>query len=674
MNPWNATSMLAFLQWRDGARLARDVRNQLLSRAAMSVRAPELYATLDGRAALLGRLRALPPESLQSLLGAPELVYRLVGAARGEQGFEDWFERCIAVEEARAEGGSPRSWSACGDLGPDGAGGAAQALRLDGVPIDHLSAWLDNPMDGGDFRNVRFGPTVRYSRAEASEILGKLIEARRLILDACPAAWGMVLQSARVIQLRRDPTNPSFATSASCNTEIGRVVLLNAHLDSFDAPTIANALLHESIHGVVYGLEQIAPLLPTTDPHNSDDLLVVSPWTGSRLHLHTYVHACFVWFGLASFWRALDRRLEPREARHLRRALSGFLDGAALRPLRAHAALLAEGVLETVEVLSGILQVDERRLFHWEPTPVAGGRHGLGLAGREEASGAPVFGKLSVRARSDRALEREGRLLTRLEGASGVPRIVAAERLEGRPLLVLERLELRELPGTGPRLWQASIGLARSLEQVHARRVIHRDVRPDHLLWRGETLVLVDFSCALDLDAAEGAGGTVGVWQCSPPDQLLPDRPIPGAHWDTYAACASIFWLLTGRAPRCQEDPSGRLNARGEALWAVARAAVVQTPHRDEPALRSAFARARSGLDYASILADHPVAALTSEDEQALLDGVRALEGSEASGRALVAVLSRGLDARVERRFTDGGALANALTRALAGEGDPLLV
>jgi len=661
---WNASTLLACLQWRDEARLGKEVRQQLLTRAAVTVRATDLYTTPQARDELLARLRALPPASLQSLLGAPELLRRLVRAHQGMPGFEAWFRECLAVEEARADAATPPAWSALGDLGPAPDGARVQAPLLDGVPVDFRSVRLDNTMDGGDYRAIRFGPSERYAACELGPTFEKLARAATLIRQARPSIWEFVRQSVRVIQLRRDDHNPDFYTSASCNAEIGRMVLLNPHLDDFDVPSLANALVHESIHATLYGLEQTAPLLPTVDPHDSDHLIVVSPWTGSRLHLHTYLHACLVWTGLAFLWRSLDRALAPEERRHLDRALSGFQGGAALAPLHAHRALLGEGVFETIEVLSGLLRADGAPDIDWEPSPVAEGRHGLGFVGATRSDGAPVFGKLSTRSRTDPVIAREGAILGGLADVPGVPRVLASTGWEGRPLLVLERLEARDLAASLERLLRAARGLAASLAAVHARRIVHRDVRPDHLLWRGETPVLVDFSCALALDNAAPPGGTVGAWPFAPPDQILPERPIPGFHWDTYAACVSLFLLLVGRAPRCQEDPAGRLSARGLEVWRLARPAVIQTPLRDDPTLRAAFARARLGLDEAALLAEAPAPALPAEDLAAIVEGVTRRGGDEALGWALARVIQDGLAARSSERYPDGGALARALAAA----------
>jgi hypothetical protein len=91
---------------------------------------------------------------------------------------------------------------------------------------------------------------------------------------------------------------------------------------------IANALVHETIHQVLYVLESgrrfaednVLPIRPK----------VVSPWTGRQLSLDSYFHACFVWYGLATFWRrALRSTLLPSDSMEaqLNAALCGFRSG-----------------------------------------------------------------------------------------------------------------------------------------------------------------------------------------------------------------------------------------------------------------------------------------------------------------------------------------------------------
>ena len=105
---------------------------------------------------------------------------------------------------------------------------------------------------------------------------------------------------------------------------------------------IANAVVHEAVHCVLLMLDHEDPLL--TDDEAADALgPVVSPWTGKPLPVPTYLHACYVWFGLANFWRlaAGANRFDAEQCEHLlTRATAGFQRGPVLGRLKLAAQRL----------------------------------------------------------------------------------------------------------------------------------------------------------------------------------------------------------------------------------------------------------------------------------------------------------------------------------------------
>jgi HEXXH motif-containing protein len=100
---------------------------------------------------------------------------------------------------------------------------------------------------------------------------------------------------------RPDHFAPTSFTSASARPYVGRAVLVNAHLEGVDCARLASALIHEAMHSFLYRVEREATL---TNPYQFGlRTLIESPWSGNRLRLTTYLHACFIYFGLANFWR-----------------------------------------------------------------------------------------------------------------------------------------------------------------------------------------------------------------------------------------------------------------------------------------------------------------------------------------------------------------------------------
>jgi len=342
---------VSVFRWRAGAGLAGVVEAHL-RRVTATLTAPSLYSSAERHAELIAGLSDLPPDAFLRVVRAPELFQALVARADAGPGrVEQLLEDSIFVESGR---GTPagRRWSALGDAWRDPGGERTVSIgHGHGLPfaIDHDSPQIDVALKVGDYRNHRFAASRHYELAEATPIVAALERAFELIRACAPVAAQLVAQATVLVQLRRDDGNPGFFTSASCNTHVGRTILINPHLRMHDLESLANALVHEAIHAILYMHEQDAPLLPRIDP-KAPGYLVRSAWTGNELHLHTYLHAAFVWFGLFHLW-TLVARDRPRLAwrPHLERARAGFLRPEVLENPAGFRDELARGLWAILE-------------------------------------------------------------------------------------------------------------------------------------------------------------------------------------------------------------------------------------------------------------------------------------------------------------------------------------
>jgi serine/threonine protein kinase len=156
-------------------------------------------------------------------------------------------------------------------------------------------------------------------------------------------------------------------------------------------------------------------------------------------------------------------------------------------------------------------------------------------------------------------LREEARVLAHLDGI-GVPDIYAMGDLdEQRPYFVMERLRGRDLQAELSRLGVMSVptsvrlvlDLLATLEAVHQRSVVHRDIKLDNLFLRESgRLSLLDFGVARRTDEPldlTQTGMTMGTLRNMAPEQHL------GAdideRTDLYAAGLVLFELMTGRGP-----------------------------------------------------------------------------------------------------------------------------
>jgi hypothetical protein len=139
-----------------------------------------------------------------------------------------------------------------------------------------------------------------HSDQEVESILKRLMYAFDSVESVNKTLFDMIQRILRMIVIRKDKGESSKFSSSSWPGLVGTIALTNAHHSDIEDARIIDAIVHESIHSLLYIVEYFEPF------YNSDSVRLafkaVSPWSGSTLYLHSYVHACFVWFGLWCFW------------------------------------------------------------------------------------------------------------------------------------------------------------------------------------------------------------------------------------------------------------------------------------------------------------------------------------------------------------------------------------
>ncbi|WP_030868178.1 serine/threonine-protein kinase [Streptomyces sp. NRRL S-37] len=151
--------------------------------------------------------------------------------------------------------------------------------------------------------------------------------------------------------------------------------------------------------------------------------------------------------------------------------------------------------------------------------------------------------------------ERERAMHEKL-GGQGVPRLVDYDFACGRPYLVTEFVEgknLRDFLVTHRPTTTATVAVIvqvlRILTRVHAAGVVHRDVKPHNIVLADDgTAHLVDFGIALptDPDATRHTEGrTPGSIGYKAPEIILGERN-PGPAADVYGVGCTLFRLVTG--------------------------------------------------------------------------------------------------------------------------------
>ncbi|WAC62090.1 HEXXH motif-containing putative peptide modification protein [Pseudoxanthomonas sp. SL93] len=133
-------------------------------------------------------------------------------------------------------------------------------------------------------------------------MVAKLAEALRRIHRVDKHIGETVTSFTLSLVVRNDPRQPSRFTSGSTGQYVGRTCLTNVLAPGVDLAVLADALVHESIHSVLYMQEKMAPWVTDADVYSGVGYGAVSPWSGRTLTPRQFMQACFVWFGLYKFW------------------------------------------------------------------------------------------------------------------------------------------------------------------------------------------------------------------------------------------------------------------------------------------------------------------------------------------------------------------------------------
>lgn len=325
-----------FLHW-DSIRNVSEIARAIHLRWALSQ--VRRAAAADPR--ISSEFDALPEASQLRILLAPEVCWVL---RRPEQagGLDierlrrfiqmEWYIRdpSVSVE--------PRSWTALGDYysgtgAPRGETAFAPEYASDhpfaaphaaGIVLD-----TNSPHYPGVF--PKHLQLIRYKPAAHASIVDRLERAFERLSQVSETAAAMVREATKVISVAETSTDrPDMAISASWRFKFGMVGLINIHTERWSTARLCDALVHEAIHSTLYKIELEEELFQNF--HAANQERATSPWSNRSLTVASFVHACFVWYGLWNFW-SLDHSPDPAVSEFRQRAHTGFLQGPLLARL-----------------------------------------------------------------------------------------------------------------------------------------------------------------------------------------------------------------------------------------------------------------------------------------------------------------------------------------------------
>ncbi|WP_437287594.1 protein kinase domain-containing protein [Sorangium sp. So ce406] len=321
------------------------------------------------------------------------------------------------------------------------------------------------------------------------------------------------------------------------------------------------------------------------------------------------------------------------------------------------------------EAQPGRLVADRYRLVG----RLGAGAHGEVWAAEDTVVGGEVALKW-MRAAGGAGLARVRREITtlRMLRVPGVVRLLDDGIEDGRPFLVMERVEGRPFPGCTARrdgalrrfAWEAIAGatlaLLEVLARVHAAGIVHRDLKPENILVGADARpTVLDFGVSRwgdpGGDRLTRAGQILGTPLYLAPEQIL-GRAVD-ARTDLYAVGVMLHEALVGRAPHEAEDVQALLRAR---------LATPAPPARElDPELPDAVAQ----------VIDRLLATRSEDRFRSAVEVLAALRGEPAASRAAPSLPRLGGDgpvaaviaaARAGRSLDVVGAAGSGRSRCLA--------
>lgn len=266
--------------------------------------------------------------SFSRVLMAPSVSNRIMWKQANDEGAK-YLMNCFAVEAYR-EGYDLKNipvegelWSALGDYYISQKPSSLMLMDLErgGWKMQHSeqkltiysAPYVGNffPLDTCSPEGVR-GDGLRENDQDIHKkcelVLPEVITLQALLEEALEGIrkvdlniYHFVLAHTKALSLRT--SNSSGFGSSSTLTHFGRMTFINPQ--RADVVMLAESLVHEAIHSLIYSYEVRDWWIR---PERQNKIHVRSPWSGNMLNIHSYVHACFVWYALWQFWSLAIKR------------------------------------------------------------------------------------------------------------------------------------------------------------------------------------------------------------------------------------------------------------------------------------------------------------------------------------------------------------------------------
>ncbi len=303
---------------------------------------------------ILNALISLPTPIFKKILRSPETCHRIyLCPDLGSGQLWEYLEQCILAENVAtglALNSNQPIWNSTGEFVCINAKVERKGQVCNGIIVDYESPFALHEIHASKFR-PNFGTYVPFSSKERANIQFKCFSAIELLSENDATVWNFVKNLALTVMPRRDTLNPTFKGSSNRGI-IGRVNLINPHVDDVDFGWVINSLIHESIHILLYLFEEQEVFFDSDEI--AFDGRLRSPWSGNMVNPRAFLHGAFVWSGLYHFWSKPEREIQfPSDVRNemIRFCSKGFLAGGSHVLVAKFGENIRTDLLETLGII-----------------------------------------------------------------------------------------------------------------------------------------------------------------------------------------------------------------------------------------------------------------------------------------------------------------------------------
>jgi hypothetical protein len=337
--------------------------------------ASDAFAETIG-AGLARALGALPKPRLKEVLRSPQIVAQVIRWRRDGIPVDEALVSEAVLAELVLQGyisELPVSvWSVRGDV---------KVVPEDGVLRRYQTPWLIADrvaIDDGSLQTFPYdGESEKLllplGESDSKAVRERLAECMNKLSAAVSPAAQFTQTFLTQVSLRFEPGAPRQVNSSSFSQFIGLALLANPHLPGVDIEKLADSIVHESIHSMLFMLEEVeAPFLLD---RVSAKIMVTSPWSGNVINLHAYLHACLVWYSLYWLWHhaASTGEFSAERCKALQeKARSGFLHQPSQLIAQYH-ELCAPQIVSYLRMAESIMEAADEQsdAAYAAPVPIA---------------------------------------------------------------------------------------------------------------------------------------------------------------------------------------------------------------------------------------------------------------------------------------------------------------